>query len=517
MYQYLIDIEKTEEAARRIKELLEAHREWFYSESGSADAPLLLRSDECDVRVLHGRLIFFCWGNCGQSNWRIFGWKRTGDNLLLEAGRRTGSVRAVLKLIPRASASAIAATVSAARRARCERLAALASEMLPSARVLRVGLSAGPRSGQPGRYARIQLSAPRALIAVTSIVADEVRGDVDAFLSSALIWLARLNERARTRDEQKLWLVVQAELAWEVKRRVALLRDGLRRAISLYELDQDWEELKPLPQLELEELWNEKLPPFPPVRPVTESEWASRIIALAPAEIDLVRARRGETLRFQGLPFARVRRLMNSEQVWFGIEGGRRRLLEEDVLDDWTSLIEELKAHRRADASDHRHAFYRAAPESWLESLLRRDITRLDPGLRLAPLHAQFRTSHAGSTGTRSLDLLALRRDGRLVVIELKVSEDREHALQGADYWRRVEAHRRAGHISRAQLFGDLLIEDAPPLVYLVAPLLRFHRAFNMLARAVRPEIEMYRFDLNENWRSGVRVVRRARLNQSQG
>ena len=37
------------------------------------------------------------------------------------------------------------------------------------------------------------------------------------------------------------------------------------------------------------------------------------------------------------------------------------------------------------------------------------------------------------------MDLLALRQDGRLVVIELKVSEDREHVLQGADYWRRVE------------------------------------------------------------------------------
>ncbi len=33
-----------------------------------------------------------------------------------------------------------------------------------------------------------------------------------------------------------------------------------------------------------------------------------------------------------------------------------------------------------------------------------------------------------------------------------------------------------------------------------------------MLARLVAPEIEMYRFDLNEDWRAGVRVVRRARV-----
>jgi hypothetical protein len=174
--------------------------------------------------------------------------------------------------------------------------------------------------------------------------------------------------------------------------------------------------------------------------------------------------------------------------------------------------LEQLKEHRSADAANHRHALYRQAPEAWLESLLRRDITRLDPALRLAPLHAQFRTPHNRHAGTRPVDLLALRRDGRLVVIELKVAEDREHVLQGADYWRRIEAHRRHGHLARARLFGDAEITDAPPLVYLVAPLLRFHRAFHQLAQLIAPDIEIYRFDINEDWRACVRVMRRTRV-----
>jgi hypothetical protein len=107
------------------------------------------------------------------------------------------------------------------------------------------------------------------------------------------------------------------------------------------------------------------------------------------------------------------------------------------------------------------------------------------------------------------VDLLALRQDGRLVVIELKVSEDREHVLQGADYWRRVEAHRRRGHIARAKLFGGLKIRDEAPLVYLVAPTLRVHLSFQTLARCIAGDIEIYRFDINEDWRSGVRVMRR--------
>jgi hypothetical protein len=94
----------------------------------------------------------------------------------------------------------------------------------------------------------------------------------------------------------------------------------------------------------------------------------------------------------------------------------------------------------------------------------------------------------------------------------LKVREDREHVLQAADYWRRVEAHRRWGNLSGARLFGDAEIADSPPLVYLVAPTLSFHRTFKTLARAITPAIELYRFDLSEDWRAGVRVTLRESL-----
>ena len=149
-------------------------------------------------------------------------------------------------------------------------------------------------------------------------------------------------------------------------------------------------------------------------------------------------------------------------------------------------------------------------------------MTRLDPPYPL-PLHAQFRAAHNVNgpgarpsdvgRGARPVDMLALRRDGRLVVIELKVSEDASLVLQGADYWRRIEAYCRSGHVARARLFDDAPIADEAPLVYLVAPLLRFHRAFDTLARMILPDIEIYRFDINEDWRAGVRVARRARAN----
>jgi hypothetical protein len=336
---------------------------------------------------------------------------------------------------------------------------------------------------------------------------------VDAFLAAALLWFTRSSERARPPYIGQLWLIVPGEVAKAMLPKLALLSERLKEVISVFEIDEPWTELQPLAAPQRNELWSKRLSRFPPVVEPTISNWALGIREQAPEAIDIVQARHGETLRYFGLPFARVRRLLQSERVWFGTDTARRRLLDEHTLHDWNELLEDLHRHRCAAAPDLRHAFYRNAAEAWLESLLRRDISQLDPGLIVAPLHAQFRTAAGGRLGVKPIDLLALRQDGRLVVIELKVSEDREHVLQGVGYWQRVEAHRRRGHISRAKLFGARRIIDQPPLVYLVAPTLHMHPAFSTLARCVASDIEIYRFDINEDWRAGIRVMRRLRAN----
>lgn len=506
--------DELEDARRRISELIGARREWFCSQDAGS-APLALNSSEFDFRVSHGRLIFSCWSEQGTLVWRVMGWRWAGEKLTLEVARRMGAQRAMLELVPRASANAMSGIVSAARRRNCARMAMLACAQAPGAKVERASLSPGARRGQPGGYARILLRLTHERIAVTGTVDAAGPHETDAFLSSALIWFTRKVENTRGPRLQKLWLIAQKERVEPLAQRLALLSGALCRVITLYEIDDDWQELAPVPKVERAELWRKPPSRFRAPQVATAiSEEAARIISLAPHAIDVVRARQGETLRYHGLPFARVRRVMNSERVWFGLDGagrGKRRLLDETTEQEWTKLLLDLQEHRRAGANDHQHALYKAMPEAWLESLLRRDITRLDPGLRLAPLHAQFRASQAPGAATRAIDLLALRRDGRLVVIELKVSEDRQHVLQGADYWRQVETHRRRGHITRARLFNDAVILDEPPLVYLVAPALRFHRSFRTLAQAIDPEIEIYRFEINEDWRTGVRVMRRRR------
>lgn len=577
MLEHLTNRESIEDARRRINALLDARGEWLLTEeylrlssrtaageSGAAARSLALRGGDWDVRVAHRGLMLSLWTERGARTWRVAAWELvSGERLVFEATRAAGAVRARLELVPRASAGAAKAHLAAARQTACEKLASLVAQAWAgAAKVERATLSRGARRGEPGRYARILLAKNRERLAATGAVV-ELRGanDVDSFLASALLWFARLAEkgsgRGGARSCRLLWLVVSREICAATVERVALLRGELRRVISVYELDEEDEvslrgdearevvgtsaagesasrvgerrtlaeeqrsfatERRTLARVDVPEL-DELLDAAPPrfYRPAASglSRTASEIVALAPEAVDVVRARHGETLRYHGLAFARVRSLMNRERVWFGVEGvSPRRLLDgEESVEQLAKLIDELRAQRRVEAFDARHALYRAAPEAWLESLLRRDITRLDPGLRLAPLHAQFRTSRGASGGGgRPVDLLALRRDGRLVVVELKVSEDAALPLQGADYWRRIATHHRAGHIKHARLFGDAEISDEPPLVYLVAPLLRFHRSFETLARSVTPEIEMYRFDLNEDWRAGVRVARRSRI-----
>jgi hypothetical protein len=380
-------------------------------------------------------------------------------------------------------------------------------------KIERAVLSPGMRRDQPGRYARIVLRPPHERIAVTGTVAQSDIRNVDSLFSSSLVWFHRVMDSPKRPAIHKLLLVVEHQILEAARHRHALLNTSLRSRVELLEIDDDWKQATSVRPFERKHLWRRRLRRFPPVSEAEINLPASEILARAPAAIDLVASRHGHTARYHGLPFARLRRVLNQDRIWFGIEGSRRRLLDDYHQVDWAKLFHDLQTYRHADCRDSRHWFYRASAEAWLESILRRDITRLDPGLIIAPLHAQFRTSHGGPTGARPIDLLALRHDGRLVVIELKVSEDREHVFQGIDYWRRVEAHRRRGHISAAKLFGEREISDESPLVYLVAPALRFHPSFRTLAKMIAPDIEIYRFDINEDWRSGVRVVRRERVN----
>jgi hypothetical protein len=82
-------------------------------------------------------------------------------------------------------------------------------------------------------------------------------------------------------------------------------------------------------------------------------------------------------------------------------------------------------------------------------------------------------------------------RSGRLAIIELKASGHIHLPLQAVDYWPRVGRQVLNGEIARYRYFPKIKLQQAPPLVYLVAPALRFHPATDDFMRYLSPELEI--------------------------
>ena len=148
-----------------------------------------------------------------------------------------------------------------------------------------------------------------------------------------------------------------------------------------------------------------------------------------------------------------------------------------------------------------------AQAERWLESIVREDVTRIDPSLDPRFVYSQVFANAGGEHGI--LDLLTVTRSGRLAILELKATEHIHLPLQAADYWLRIRRHLEQGDFSRYGYFPGIELQTAAPLVYLVAPALRFHPATDTLVRYLSPELEMMRVGLAESWRRGLRVVMR--------
>ena len=169
-------------------------------------------------------------------------------------------------------------------------------------------------------------------------------------------------------------------------------------------------------------------------------------------------------------------------------------------------LVQRICEQRRSGGS-HTNLFFRVAPERWLESLITRDVRRLDERLDARFVYSQVPAFAA--VDRAMLDVLTCTLDGRLAILELKANEDIHLAMQGLDYWARVRWHQQHGEFTRNGYFAGRDLSSAPPLVYLVAPVLRVHPATDVLLRYASPHLEWTVVQVDEHWRDEIRVVRR--------
>lgn len=492
------------ESHAEICKILDSHIEWLIIDSNGRS--FAVQNNEIEIELSREKLLFGFLDSKGFQTWRIVDWKSENEKLIFHLSKNFNREKAKVELVPRISSKEIAETVELARIEKASKLAKLIIENEPRSKLVRVELNK-----ENGRFAQIVYEDLKGnQTAVLADVSETLTPEI--LLTSAILQLTKLQAKRKNLVE-KILIIAESKSAKGLQKIHALLRETWQKRIKILEISKTDSkedlELKESEMLDFSSLFNKRKKKVKTFELKSLSETAQKLIEISPDEIDVLQNQNGETVYFHGLPFARIRKVLNSEKIWFGIET-QRRVLSAGNYAEFAKIIDELKNYRRYNSPNTQHFYYKSAPEAWLESILRRNIKLLDANLILSPLHDQFRAERD------SIDLLAIRRDGRIVIIEVKTAPDREMIFQAADYWRKIEAERRAGNLEKAKIFGDLRIKDEPALVYLVAPLLSYHKDFDFLAQTISPEIDIYRFDVNENWREKLKVIRQEKVNDKQ-
>lgn len=373
-------------------------------------------------------------------------------------------------------------------------------------------------------YARGLQVRGAAAWAVIAINSDESQALVDGILTLGVLWLHACREQgAGRRIVEGLRVILPRAKSAVTAARLTWMNSRAAKW-ELYELDEKTEELyrrDPTDQGNL----NSRLMRAPDISAAEQRFLPAiqRVRAILPPsaapQVEVAfRSGSEVALLWSGLEFARVRTgaaensFARSEEILFG-SGANTTLLTEESAPHLRKIVAELVRQRNA-GGEKRNQLYRQQPERWLESILRRSPGVIDAMIDAPPMYAQVPAFAA--TDHAILDLLAIRRDGRLVVLEIKADEDLHLALQALDYWIRVRFHAtsQAGEKSQLARFGYFpgkhVLADAP-LLYLIAPALRIHPATEVVLRYVSPEVNWTLIALDERWREKIRVVFRKR------
>ena len=385
----------------------------------------------------------------------------------------------------------------------CARFRDLLARQFPDDELVSVTAAADLKHSLSGNYARGILRADSSAWAVLGAAPGENAATCDGLLTFGLLWLSRARQLARGKSIAGLRLYCPEGAGRATAHRLQALPKS--SAVEMYEYStESWRarRLDPSdsgnldawlgPCREIDAILEQARPAIEKIRNLTS----------APITASVIPNTRDVALRYRGLLFA----LWRSDAVFYGI-GDPRKALAPDRQGEFESLLRELDAHRSPVATDTKHPLYRAQPERWLESLVAADPTRVDARLDPRFFYEQVPALAAGDRGV--MDAIAVTRNGRLAVIELKATEDVQLVLQAVDYWLRVRWHHAQQDFARYGYFSGVELDPRPPLLFLVAPALHFHPSSDVVLKCLDPGIEIFRVGVSEHWRRGVKVVLR--------
>jgi hypothetical protein len=402
------------------------------------------------------------------------------------------------------------AAARAARIAYEPRLRRALERTFPNWTVLRLTTSIDLEHSFGPAYLRGVLRQGQSMLALVGVNDQETQSTVDGALTCGVLWLeaCRLAQRERKLVEG-LALIVPKRMAMLTQQRMAHLHPAAAKW-SLYEFDQRDDTLAVLDTADRGNLATRLVQAVDEIaaRERFASSIAriqyilpqSEIVALSPALI---------SFRYHGLEFAQgrvahdPRNFESKEQIAFGV-GAEERVLGTDNEAAFADLMHLAAAVRHKDGPKN-HALWRMHPERWLESLISGNIAALDRRLMPESVYAQVPAFAAADRAM--IDILALTRESRLAVVELKADEDMHLPLQGVDYWSRVAWHQSRGEFTQFGYFSGREISAQKPLLLLVAPALRVHPATDTILRYLSPEIDWEVLGIDERWREEIKIV----------
>jgi hypothetical protein len=359
----------------------------------------------------------------------------------------------------------------------------------------------------------------RTAFAVIGVNDQEAQAAVDGALTFGLLWLDVCREReASNAVVAGLKLFLPPERSVVVRSRLAHLNHA-RATFQVFELEELDERPREFDSQDAGNIATRLV--RCPDRDTALARFATSIARIrrsVPGCEVIVHDATEIAFRLQGLEFARARLTLGrgtfgqQQEITFATGRFETRLTP-DTEQQFEQLMARLCTSRRPDSRD-RDALWRMQPERWLESLIVRDVSTLDDRLDSTYVYSQVPAFAA--TDRAMIDVLTSTHSGQLAVIELKADEDIHLPLQGLDYWARVQWHHERAEFSEFGYFPGKLLSTAAPWLVLAAPALRVHPATDSLLRYLNPQIEWTLVGLDENWRSGVKVVFRKRSSLAQ-
>lgn len=351
-----------------------------------------------------------------------------------------------------------------------------------------------------GNYIRGITTAPNQGTAVMAAAPGESAATYDALLTFGLLWLDRTRHRKLRQPIDGLRLFFPQGCGTVIAHRLRAVSSSIN--VNLYQYEPATRRMAHVDPRDCGNVKSWLAPRREFERALAEAREAiAPILRIDAAAItaEIIPGTSEVALRYRGLRFARWERA----GVFFGIDSEQE--LTPATRPALEHLLHQLEAHRSPLAASRQHPFYRAQAERWLESRVIADVTRIDARIDSRFLYAQVPAISAADRGI--MDVLGITREGRLVVMELKASEDVQLIMQAVDYWLRIRYHHEQGDFPRYGYFPGMNISSQTPLLLLVAPSLQFHPAGDILARFLAKDIEICRVGLNENWRRGLRVT----------